>query len=71
MGTQQFLIELAKVEHGLYDADEKAVFYLLELCTEALIEFGEAMLSVGADIVQCGDSLASLDMISPAMYKIF
>lgn len=71
MGTQQFLMELAKVEHGLDDADEKAICYLLEMCTEALIGFGKAMLYAGADIVQCGDSLASLDMISPDMYKKF
>ncbi|HHW30364.1 MAG TPA: hypothetical protein GXX20_01620 [Clostridiaceae bacterium] len=71
MGIQQFLIELAKIEHEMDDADEKAIIYLLELCTEILIEFGKAMLKAGSDIVQCGDSLASLDMISPDMYKRF
>lgn len=69
MGIQQFLMELAKLEHGIEDADEKAIQYLLEACTEALIEFGKAMLAAGADIIQCGDSLASLDMISPDMYE--
>lgn len=71
MGVQEFIMELAKIEHNMEGADEKAIHYLLSLCTEALIKFGKAMLASGADTVQCADSLASLDMISPEMYEKF
>jgi uroporphyrinogen decarboxylase len=42
---------------------------LLDLTTQALIRFATACLQAGAHLVQAGDSLASLDMISPAMYR--
>ncbi len=41
----------------------------MDLTTDALIAFAKACLDAGAHIVQAGDSLASLDMISPAMYR--
>jgi uroporphyrinogen decarboxylase len=41
----------------------------MNLTTEALIAFSKAQLLAGADVVQCGDSLASLDMISPEIYR--
>ena len=41
----------------------------MDLSTEALIRFAQACLDAGANLVQAGDSLASLDMISPATYR--
>jgi uroporphyrinogen decarboxylase len=40
----------------------------MDLATDALIAFAKACLEAGATMVQAGDSLASIDMISPAMY---
>jgi uroporphyrinogen decarboxylase len=48
---------------------EKSLKRLLELTAEALIAFATACLEAGAHIIQAGDSLASLDMISPATYR--
>ena len=42
---------------------------MLNITTEGLIRFGLAELEAGADIIQCGDSLASGSVISPAMYE--
>lgn len=69
MGVQEFLTEIAMLEVSPGESDEKALHYMLEICTEALIEFSKAQLKAGTDIVQCGDSLASLDMISPNIYE--
>ncbi|MFQ6013950.1 MAG: uroporphyrinogen decarboxylase family protein [Anaerolineae bacterium] len=69
IGTERFLREVARVEYSLPGAQPQAVHRMLELATEAVIAFGKAELRAGAHIVQCGDSLASLDMISPTMYE--
>jgi uroporphyrinogen decarboxylase len=69
MGTQNFLTRLGLLE---IEADEdtfEALTELLNLCTEGLIRFSRACLQAGAGIIQAGDSLASSDMISPAMYR--
>lgn len=58
-------MELAEAQYGLSD-NEEAILYLMELTTEGLQRFCIAQLECGADIVQCGDSLAFLDVISPA-----
>ena len=69
MGTESFLMELAMAERNHGGPSERALRYLLEMTTKALIRFATACIEAGADIVQAGDSLASLDMISPAMYR--
>ncbi len=48
---------------------EKAMTTLMAVCTEATTLFALCALDAGADVVQIGDSLASLDMISPAIYR--
>lgn len=69
LGTERFLMELIMAD-GEPDGEEaKALRHLLDLTSDALIAFGKAMLLAGADIVQAGDSLASIDVISPGMYK--
>ncbi|MEW6660833.1 MAG: uroporphyrinogen decarboxylase family protein [Bacillota bacterium] len=69
MGTQEFLIQLAMAQHEPDGEDYKALRTLMDLTTDALIAFCKAQLEAGAHLVQCGDSLASIDMISPAMYE--
>ena len=69
MGTEKFLIHLATIDAS-GDAGEVEVMHdLLEMCTEAVIRFQRACIDTGADIIQVGDSLASIDMISPDMYR--
>jgi uroporphyrinogen decarboxylase len=69
LGTERFLIALALADREPDGAAARALRHLMHLTTEALIAFAKACLEVGANIVQAGDSLASLDMISPAMYR--
>jgi uroporphyrinogen decarboxylase len=69
MGAESFLLELAMADRHPGGPEEQALRRLLELTTQALIRFATACLEAGADLVQAGDSLASLDMISPAMYR--
>ena len=69
MGTEKFLIELALAEREPGGPAECSLKRLLELTTEALIAFAKACLEAGAHLVQAGDSLASLDMISPVSYR--
>lgn len=68
IGTEKFLMAIAEAQYGLSD-NEDAILNLMELSTEALLQFCIAQFECGADIVQCGDSLASLDVISPATYE--
>ncbi len=69
MGTENFLVQLATAEAD-EDAERLDAFRLLmDLTSDALISFARALLSAGANLVQNGDSLASINMISPAMYK--
>jgi uroporphyrinogen decarboxylase len=68
MGTVDFLLELAMADRDPAGKGERSLVRLLELTTDALIAFATACIEVGAHLVQAGDSLASLDMISPAAY---
>jgi uroporphyrinogen decarboxylase len=65
----RFLVELALAEQEPGGSRDQMLKRLLDLTTDALIAFATACLEDGAHIVQAGDSLASLDMISPAMYR--
>jgi len=71
VGTQRFVLEMGLVEMEMEDADEEAVHKALDLAADALIAFHCACIDAGADIVHCGDSLASGDMISPHTYERF
>ena len=68
MGMDDFLLALAYAQMGEGDY-EKYLFDLLEVLYESHYRYVEACVKAGADIVQCADSLASLDVISPAMYE--
>ncbi len=70
-GTEAFLMDTMEV---LLEGDakkERLLMDLIQLCTDTLVDFAHAMLRSGADIIQCADSLASLDMISPDIYRKF
>jgi uroporphyrinogen decarboxylase len=69
VGTQQWLLDVALAEAGFDEGKEAAVHHALGLATEALIEFGKACFDAGADLIQCGDSLASCNVISPKTYE--
>jgi uroporphyrinogen decarboxylase len=69
VGMQPFLLAMAQVHHGHDESLRPAVEHMLEITTEGLISFGLAEIEAGADIIQCGDSLASCSVISPDMYE--
>jgi uroporphyrinogen decarboxylase len=69
LGSEHFLLELALAEQEPGGPGEEALRHLLALTTAALTAFATACLEAGAHFVQAGDSLASLDVISPAMYR--
>ncbi len=69
LGAERFVTKLALLAVEPRDDTERALRRLMDLATEALTGFARAALAAGADIVQAGDSLASLDMISPAIYE--
>jgi uroporphyrinogen decarboxylase len=69
LGINAFLICLAEAEYLENRDMGKWIGELMEKTSDALIEFCKAQFEAGANIVQCGDSLASIDVISPQMYK--
>lgn len=71
VGSEQWLMEVALVEAELEGANEAALHHALDLAAEALIRFGKACWDAGADILHCGDSLASCDVISPHTFERF
>ena len=71
IGTQQWLLEVGMIEAGLEGSNATAVQHALDVTAETLIRFGKACSDAGADIIHCGDSLASCDMISPQTYQRF
>ncbi len=69
VGTQEFLIEVGMAKAGMPGSDPEAIHRALDLAADALIAFGKACVDAGADLLHCGDSLASCDVISPADYE--
>jgi uroporphyrinogen decarboxylase len=70
IGVEEFLMEVSRIEQG-DGTREAAIERMLDLAAEALIRFGLAQLGAGAHILQCGDSLASASVISPATFRRF
>jgi uroporphyrinogen decarboxylase len=68
VGTQEFLIEIGMAKAEMPGSDPEAIHRALDLAADALIAFGRACVDAGADLLHCGDSLASCDVISPADY---
>jgi MtaA/CmuA family methyltransferase len=71
VGVQRFLFEMALIHGEREQTNREAVERMLDLTTSALIRFGLAELKAGAHLIQCGDSLASTNVISPEMYRIW
>ena len=69
MGTENFLMGLFEAENDPDGETAKALRHLLEATSDALISFAKAIIGEGGDIATVGDSLASIDMISPNMYR--
>jgi uroporphyrinogen decarboxylase len=69
-GDQNFLLALAEIDAGIAPVeDEKRLRQLLHLCAEASARFISAQINSGENIAYMGDSLSSMDMISPEMYR--
>lgn len=68
LGVENFLLELGMAQMEPDSENARLLRKLMELTTEALYLFTRAELDAGAHIIQAGDSLASTDVISPAMY---
>lgn len=71
IGSERWLTEIAMVEGEMEGANEEAVHHALGLAAQALIRFGKACWDAGADILHCGDSLASCNVISPRTFRRF
>jgi len=61
--------QLALLEVEEDPDDIRRIQTLLRIVTESLCRFSEACVKAGASIVQCADSLASLNIISPSIYQ--
>lgn len=68
-GTEYFLMEIAMAEAEDDRDRQRRILDLMELSSDSLIAFLLAVLEAGSDVAQAGDSLASLDMISPSIYE--
>jgi uroporphyrinogen decarboxylase len=69
LGINNFLVCLAEAEYLEKQDRQEWITELMEKTSDALIDFCKAQFEAGANIVQCGDSLASNDVISPRMYQ--
>ncbi|TVQ22341.1 MAG: hypothetical protein EA382_12120 [Spirochaetaceae bacterium] len=68
-GTVSFLMEIATAEADDDRELSRLLMDLMEIASDALIAFLKALVDAGSDVAQAGDSLASLSMISPAIYE--
>jgi uroporphyrinogen decarboxylase len=75
LGIERFLMKLMDfdtgegTEDGKMEEEEGLLRHLLEIMTATSLKFLDAQIGAGADILYLGDSLASLNMISPAIYR--
>lgn len=69
IGPDRLVTRIALLTVEPSPKDEAALRRLMEICTETTTSFALSALEAGADIVMSGDSLASLDMISPEIYE--
>jgi len=71
LGIPEFLetMFLAMIEDD--EKSQAQLLDLIEVMYESHYRFCEACVKAGADIVQCADSAASLDLTSPAIYEKF
>lgn len=67
-GIERLLLWLAETEAGIVDHGLE-LGELFELGLSTLVDFATAQLEAGATVIQLADSLASINVISPAMYR--
>jgi len=71
-GIQEFLIKLADIQMGDASKEEIEGYHtLMDITSDTSIAFLKAQIEAGEHIVYLGDSLSSMDMISPTMYREF
>ncbi|MCK9287696.1 MAG: uroporphyrinogen decarboxylase family protein [Sphaerochaetaceae bacterium] len=67
-GIERLMMWLAETDSGVEDHGE-ALRHMFSMALETLVHFASAQLEAGATIVQLADSLASINVISPSMYR--
>ncbi|MDY0290188.1 MAG: uroporphyrinogen decarboxylase family protein [Sphaerochaeta sp.] len=67
-GIERLLMWMIETDNGLEDHSD-ALHRLFSVGLETLIQFATAQLEAGATIIQLADSLASLAVISPEMFR--
>lgn len=69
-GIEEFLIKLAEIYMGTASkAEVEGYRTLLDITSDTSIAFLNAQIDAGEHLVYLGDSLSSLNMISPSMYR--
>lgn len=69
MGLENFLTAIMAAEVEEDEESQQYLLHMIDICTDTLIRFATACVQSGADIIQNADSLASMNMISPTIYK--
>jgi len=70
LGIERLMVWLADTQAGI-ENHLPALDRIFTVALETLLDFASAQLEAGATIIQLADSLASLNMISPAMYRTY
>lgn len=69
MTPTELIVSICEAEADEDLDAQRRLLDLMEITSECHYRFAEACVRAGATLVQSGDSLASLDMISPAIYE--
>jgi len=69
LGVEEFIVQLAITEMEDDEETRQKLHALMDVCTRSLIAFCEACVKKGATLVMNGDSLASINMTSPDIYR--
>ena len=69
LGMENFINEIVFAEADEDEERQELLLQLMEKTSDALIAFDTAIIKAGSDFANCGDSAASLDLISPAIYE--
>jgi len=74
-GIEPLLMDMAEIQFADEDDDARELLGafedLMDLCTETLVRFTTAELNAGARLIHLGDSLGSLDVISPHIFRTY
>jgi len=68
-GIENLIREICIAEAEDDDEAREKIHALLEICAQALIAFDTACIKKGASLILDGDSLASLNVLSPSIYR--